>query len=97
MTPYVAPTDEFVDLMCDLAEDRLSPDDIDRLNVLLCADPRNCQHYVDFMAILTRLSWVGDDETSDAEDREEGYLAQRAMMPWNAARMPHSSRPAAKI
>ena len=71
MMPRIAPTDEFVDLMCDLAEGRISPPQFDRLDELLCADPANCQNYVDFMAIVTRLAWIGDDgdRRGGADDR----------------------------
>ena len=66
MIPRIASTDEIVDLMFDLAEDRISPQQVDRLDELLCADLANCQNYVDFMAIVTRLSWIGDDGTDGA-------------------------------
>jgi hypothetical protein len=84
MTSHVAPSNELVDLMCDLAEDRLSPEGVERLDELLCADPRNCQHYIDFMATITRLSWIGDDSIDDAakptdEGQSQASLTQQAI------------------
>ena len=76
MTPHVAPTDEFIELMSDLAEDRMSPAQIERLDELLRTDPANCRNYVDFMAIVTRLAWIGDDEPDAAAHSTAGQLPE---------------------
>ena len=81
MTPRIAPTDEFVDLMCDLAEGRISPPQFDRLDELLCADPANCQNYVDFMGIVTRLAWIGDDG-ADGAVRMTGGQSPEVLAQW---------------
>jgi hypothetical protein len=61
MTSLIAPSTEFVDLMCHLTEGRISPQQASRLNELLCADPANSQHYVDFMLVVTGLRWMAGD------------------------------------
>ena len=55
MTMPNAPTDEFMDLMYELAEDRITPERHARLEELLWATPDNRQHYVDFMLLVAGL------------------------------------------
>jgi hypothetical protein len=55
MTAPDARDNEFLDLMFDLAEDRLSPPQTARLEELLQADPARRRQYVDFMLIVSGL------------------------------------------
>ena len=55
MTAPAAPANEFLDLMCDLAEGRLSPPQTARLEELLQADPARRRQYVYFMLIVGGL------------------------------------------
>ncbi len=55
MTMLIPPTDEFLDLMYEVAEDRISPERHARLEELLWANPDNRQHYVDFMLLVAGL------------------------------------------
>ncbi len=72
MTPQNASSEEFVDLIHDLAEGRISPQQADRLDEFLCADPIYCRHYVDFMAMVVGLSWIEDEENEQADWMREG-------------------------
>ena len=61
MTAPQADSNEFLDLLSDLAEDRLSPERAAALQRLFLADSARPQEYVDFMLMLSGLHWIGRD------------------------------------
>ena len=64
MTAPGVADNEFLDLMCDVAEARLAPEKAARLQGLLLADPANYQQYVDFMMIVSGLHWSRSGRTA---------------------------------
>ncbi|MEN6450002.1 MAG: LamG-like jellyroll fold domain-containing protein [Thermoguttaceae bacterium] len=76
MTTHAVPADDFLDLMCELTEGRLSSPQTARLEELLRSDPARRQQYVDFMLLvggLHRLRGAGPLPASGAfvEDLDE--------------------------
>ena len=59
-----ADSNEFFDLLTDLAEDRLSLEKAAEVQQLLLADSAQPQEYVNFMLMLSGLYWIGRDQPS---------------------------------
>jgi hypothetical protein len=57
MTASGRPANELFDLLCDLVEDRLTPEEAAKLQDSLSADPANQRQYLDFMVIVSGLRW----------------------------------------
>jgi probable HAF family extracellular repeat protein len=53
--------DEFLNLLGGLAEEQLSPEQPDRLDELLAADPARCRQYAEFMLMVSGLRWAGSE------------------------------------
>ncbi len=73
MTAPAAAAQEFFDLMCDLAEGRLSPPQAARLEELLQADPARRRQYVHFMLIVGGLHRIrGEGQAKGEGGRGKG-------------------------
>jgi len=86
MTMLIPPTDEFLDLMYELAEDRILPERHARLEELLWANPDNRQHYVDFMLLVAGLHQTrGEGKVASDEGREIQKAEKVASGQWSVA------------
>ena len=75
MTAPLASNDEFLGLMCNLVENRITPDELERLDTLLCDDPMASNAYMDFMLIAKGLRWIGISPAENGVDNPIGRLS----------------------
>ncbi len=76
MTAPGPANDEFLILLGSLAEEQLSPEQADRLDELLAADPAKCRQYAEFMLMVSGLRWTWserDDSTSNRIDEQSAH------------------------
>ena len=76
MTAPGPANDEFLILLGSLAEEQLSPEQADRLDELLAADPAKCRQYAEFMLMVSGLRWTWserDDRTSNRIDEQSAH------------------------
>ena len=99
MTARVAPSDEFIDLMCHLVENRISAQQIDRLDALLCAAPTSSRDYVDFMLTVKGFRWIGASQTEESDGRiAEGQTPDStAVRVMDSGLQVHASQPLTAI
>ena len=93
MTAPAARANEFLDLMCDLAEGRLSPPQAARLEELLQADPARRRQYVDFMLIVGGLHRIrGEGQAKGERGSGSGRETRSVLRPPPSA-FPLSAEP----